>query len=97
MHGFAFALFFITAQIYLEQRIEVAWRARAQALFTLMYSGFGNTLGYLGCGWWFAASTSEKVTRWPLFWGGLAASVAAVFLVFAFAYKGRGSTMAGPM
>ncbi len=91
MHGFAFALFFITAQIYLEQRIATAWRARAQALFTLMYSGFGNTLGYLGCGWWFAASTSGKVTRWPLFWGGLAISVAVVFVVFALAYKGRGS------
>jgi len=91
MHGFAFALFFITAQIYLEQRIEAAWRARAQALFTLMYSGFGNTLGYLGCGWWFAASTSGKVTHWPVFWGGLATSVAIVFIVFAFAYKGRAS------
>jgi nucleoside transporter len=91
LHGLAFALFFITAQIYLEQRIETAWRARAQALFTLMYSGFGNTLGYLGCGWWFAASTSGKVTHWPLFWAGLAASVAVVFVVFVFAYKGRGS------
>ena len=92
LHGFAFALFFITAQIYLEQRIEVRWRARAQALFTLMYSGVGNTLGYLGCGWWFAATTSGKVTHWPLFWGGLATSVAVVFLAFAFTYKGRGLT-----
>jgi len=91
MHGFAYALFFITAQIYLEQRIEARWRARAQALLTLMLSGFGNTLGYLGCGWWFAASTAGNVTDWPLFWGGLSASVAAVFVMFAFAYKGRGS------
>lgn len=91
LHGFAFALFFITVQIYLEQRIESAWRARAQALFTLMYSGFGNTLGYLGCGWWFAASTSGNVTHWPQFWGGLAVSVAFVFVAFALAYKGRGA------
>jgi nucleoside transporter len=91
MHGFAYALFFITAQIYLEQRIEARWRARAQALLTLMLSGFGNTLGYLGCGWWFAASSAGTTTHWPLFWGGLSASVAVVFIVFAFAYKGRGS------
>jgi nucleoside transporter len=96
LHGFAFALFFITVQIYLEQRIEAAWRARAQALFTLMYAGFGNTLGYLACGWWFAASTSGKVTHWPQFWGGLATSVAVIFIVFAFAYKGRGSATADP-
>jgi len=91
LHGFAFALFFITMQIYLEQRIEARWRARAQALFVLMYSGFGNTLGYLGCGWWFSASTTGKVTHWPQFWGGLSVSVACVFVVFALAYKGRGS------
>ena len=91
MHGFAFALFFITVQIYLEQRIDARWRARAQALFVLMYSGFGNTLGYLSCGWWFRASTEGKVTHWPQFWGGLSISVAAVFIMFAFAYKGRGS------
>jgi hypothetical protein len=97
LHGFAFALFFITAQIYLEQRIEGAWRARAQALFTLMNGGFGNTLGYLGCGWWFAASTTGKVTHWPQFWGGLAVSVAVVFVSFAFAYKGRGSAAGGQL
>ena len=91
LHGFAFALFFITMQIYLEQRIEARWRARGQALFVLMYSGFGNTLGYLGCGWWFSASTTGKVTHWPQFWGGLSVSVACVFVVFALAYKGRGS------
>jgi MFS family permease len=91
LHGFAFALFFITMQIYLEQRIEARWRARAQALFVLMYSGFGNTLGYLGCGWWFSASTTGKVTHWPQFWSGLSVSVACVFVVFALAYKGRGS------
>lgn len=91
LHGCAFALFFITAQIYLEKRIDAAWRARAQALLTFMLSGVGNTLGYLACGWWHAASTAEKVTRWPIFWGGLAASVAVVFVGFAFTYKGRGS------
>jgi len=91
LHGFGYALFFITAQIYLEQRIEARWRARAQALLTLMLSGFGNTFGYLGCGWWFAASNEGTATNWSLFWGGLAVSVAVVFIVFAFAYKGRGS------
>jgi MFS family permease len=97
MHGFAYALFFITAQIYLEQRIEARWRARAQALLTLMISGFGNTLGYLGCGWWFSASSRGEMTNWPLFWGGLSASVAVVFVFFAFAYQGRGATKGGQL
>ncbi len=88
LHGFAFVLFLITAQIYLEQRIAPEWRARAQALFTLMLSGFGSTLGYLCCGAWFAASTAGEKTHWPRFWLGLAASVALVFVFFAFSYRG---------
>ena len=55
LHGCSFTLVFITAQIYLDQRVEVAWRARAQALMSLMNSGVGNLIGYLGTGWWFAA------------------------------------------
>ncbi|MEO6789073.1 MAG: hypothetical protein ABI318_23370 [Chthoniobacteraceae bacterium] len=54
------------------------------------------TLGYLGCGWWFRAGTEGKVTHWPQFWGGLSSSVAAVFILFAFAYKGRCSAALTP-
>ena len=49
------------------------------------------TFGCLGCGWRSRASTEGKVTHWPQFWGGLSLSVAAVFILFAFAYRGRGS------
>jgi hypothetical protein len=84
-------LVLITAQIYLEQRIDTAWRARAQALFTLMTSGVGNLLGYLGTGWWFSACTGLSGTQWSLFWGGLAAAVGVVMAYFLTAYRGIGS------
>ena len=89
LHGASFVLVFITAQIYLEQRIDPAWRARAQALLTLMNGGFGNLAGYLGCGWWFDACTKPGGTNWTFFWGGLAAMVAAVLVYFLTAYRGR--------
>jgi hypothetical protein len=76
MHGFAFTLYLITTQIYLEQRIDPMWRARAQALYTLMLSGVGNTLGYLSCGWWSRANTQDL----PIVWGGLSGN-AAIFWV----------------
>jgi nucleoside transporter len=82
MHGASFTLVFITAQIYLDQRVDAAWRARAQALMTLMCSGVGNFIGYLGAGGWFAACAGTHGTSWPLFWGGLAAAVAAVMVYF---------------
>jgi hypothetical protein len=56
-----------------------------------MSSGVGNFIGYLGSGWWFAACTENTVTRWPVFWGGLAAIVAAVLVYFLAAYRGKGT------
>jgi MFS family permease len=91
LHGFAFALFFITAQIYLNERVEAAWRARAQALMSLMTGGVGNLLGYLGTGFWFQACASPGGMRWPLFWSALAAAVFSVLLFFLFAYHGQGA------
>ncbi len=89
LHGFAFALFFITAQIYLEQRIPPAWRARAQALLTLMMNGIGATIGYYACGGWKHLTTTDTHTNWPLFWGGLASSVTVIWVWFAWSYHGR--------
>lgn len=95
LHGCSFTLVFITAQIYLDQRVDPAWRARAQALMALTNSGVGNLLGYLGTGGWFALCTRAGTTRWPLFWGGLALSVAAILGFFLATYHGRGAGMIG--
>ena len=89
LHGCSFTLVLITAQIYLDQRVEVAWRARAQALMALMNGGVGNLIGYLGTGWWFAACARPTGTQWPIFWGGLAVTVAGVLVYFLIAYRGR--------
>ena len=91
LHGCSFGLVFITAQIYLEERVEAKWRARAQALLTLMTGGVGNLLGYLGTGWWFSRCTNPTGTQWPLFWGALAAAVGVVLAYFLTAYRGVGS------
>lgn len=89
LHGFAYTLYFITAQIYLEERIDPKWRVRAQALLALLMSGVGNLLGYLGGGWWHVACTKNGVTDWPRFWWGETALTAVVCVFFALAYRGR--------
>lgn len=89
LHGCCFTLVFITAQIYLDQHVEAAWRARAQALMALMNSGVGNLVGYLGTGWWFTACERATRTRWPIFWGGLAVASAAVLVYFLTSYRGQ--------
>jgi MFS family permease len=89
LHGASFVLVFITAQIYLNQRIDSAWRTRAQALLTLLNNGVGNFIGYLGSGWWFATCTPANQTHWPLFWGMLAALVGGVMIYFLAVYRGK--------
>ncbi len=91
LHGGSFTLVYITAQIYLDQRVDPGWRGRAQALMAVMNGGVGNLVGYLGVGGWFATATRDGVTRWPLFWSGLSAASAVVLVFFLAAYRGRGA------
>jgi MFS family permease len=91
VHGASFTLVIITAQIYLDQRVDPTWRARAQALMSLLNGGIGNMVGYLGTGAWFAVCTTAGATRWPVFWGGLVAVSVAVLAIFLGTYRGRGT------
>jgi nucleoside transporter len=93
LHGASYVLVFITAQIYLNQRIEPRWRTRAQALLTLLNNGVAGLIGYLGCGWWFSACTAADHTRWPLFWWGLAGTIGMVLVYFLWAFRDRTATL----
>jgi MFS family permease len=96
LHGFSFALVFITAQIYLNERIGSVWRARAQALMTLMSSGVGNLSGYLSTSAWFQFCGRGGQMRWSLFWGCLSLAIGAVLGFFLIAYHGRSSGFRKP-
>jgi MFS family permease len=92
MHGLCFTLFFMSAQIYLEQRIPPAMRARAQALLSLMMSGIGNLVGYLCCGAWRTYCTQGGSTDWRTYWLGLMLLILAIMLWFAVSYRGKHRT-----
>lgn len=91
LHGCSFTLVMISAQIYLNERVAPEFRARAQALMSLMTSGVGSLVGFLSSGAWFAACTpAGGSTRWTIFWLGLSGTTALVLLYFLFAYHGIG-------
>lgn len=91
LHGISFACVMITAQVYVAERIESEWRARAQALLTLMSSGWGSLVGYLGCGWWFAVCERQWPQQpWVGFWAGCSLWTTAVLAYFLVAYRGVG-------
>lgn len=89
LHGFCYTLYFITAQIYLDERVDTAWRTRAQALLSLMNNGIGNLAGYLGTGWWYDYCAKSSGSPWPKFWGGMVAVTAAITAYFLISYRGR--------
>jgi hypothetical protein len=89
LHGVAFTFTFISTQIYFAERIESAWRTRAQALLSLMTGGLGNLAGYLGCGAWFAICKSGDTVKWSSFWGALCLMVTLVLIYFVASYRGK--------
>ena len=89
LHGASFTLFYITGQIYLNERVEESWRARAQGLMWLMNYGVGNLAGYLGTGSWFAACARVGGIEWSLFWAGLALACGLVMGHFLATYRGQ--------
>ncbi len=91
LHGVAFTFTYISTQIYLAERIEPAWRTRAQALLSLMTAGLGNLAGYLGCGAWFSICKTDDIANWSSFWAGLCVLVMIVLVYFFVSYEGSTS------
>ena len=57
---------------------------------SLLNSGVGNLIGYLGVGVWFTTCASDGHVRWTLFWSGLSLAAASVLVFFLAMYRGRG-------
>ena len=89
LHGPLFVIFYLTCQIYLEQRVNPRIRSQSQALLSLMNNGIGNALGYLGTLWWFRQCENGDVVDWPRFWSVLAVAVMALTVLFVVGYKGQ--------
>lgn len=94
LHGPLFAAFYLTCQIYLEQRVEPRMRSQSQALLSLMNSGLGNAIGYLSILWWYHQCDNGTTVDWTRFWGALAIGVAVLTVIFVTGYKGQKRTPA---
>ena len=61
LHGFGYAFFFVTSQIYVNMKASDDIRASAQAMLTFFTLGVGNYLGTLFTGWVWKIYTTYKV------------------------------------
>lgn len=86
LHGFGYAFFFVTSQIYVNMKATDDMRASAQAMLTFFTLGIGNYLGTLFTGYiWNTFKLDDGTTLWWKFFlipALLCTVMAFVFLIF---------------
>lgn len=90
LHGVCYTFYFITAQVFLDRRVDPGMKGQAQGLLAMVSGGLGPLLGSLVCGWLRTNCVETDGQGWSLFWGILTAMIAGCFAVFAMFYQGRG-------
>jgi MFS family permease len=91
LHGLCYTFYFITAQVFLDRRVDPGLKGQAQGLLAMVSGGLGPLIGALVCGWLRNACVTADGQGWTLFWGILAAMIAGCFAIFAVFYQGRGA------
>jgi nucleoside transporter len=89
LQGICYTFYFVTAQIFLNRRVEPAMRAQAQGLLVLVNGGIGSLIGTLAVGALHRTTILEGGADWPVFWSVLAGMVAVSLAVFVVFYRGR--------
>ncbi len=90
LHGMCYTFYFITAQVFLDRRVDPGLRGQAQGLLTLVSGGLGPLVGALICGWLRNHYVTADGNGWMAFWSILAAMIALCFIIFAVFYRGLG-------
>jgi MFS family permease len=91
-HGVCYTFYFITAQVFLDRRVDPSMKGQAQGLLSMVANGIGPLLGALLCGWLRHTVVQPDGSGWDVFWSILGAIIALCFVVFAICYRGRQST-----
>lgn len=89
LHGICYDFFFVAGQIYADNTVEKALRARVQAFLSLVTLGVGTVLGTTLAGAIYNANTIDASTHnWETIWLIPAALAFIVAVGFAFVFKG---------
>jgi MFS family permease len=90
LHGVCYTFYFITAQVFLDRRVDPGLKGQAQGLLAMVSGGIGPLAGALICGWLRDGLVHGDGSGWSAFWWVLTAMIAVCMLVFALLYQGRG-------
>lgn len=89
LHGVCYTFYFVTAQVYMNRRVEPRLRGQAQGLLSLMTAGIGPLVGAFFCGWLKDICVDANGNGWQNFWWILAGVIATCTVAFAVLYRGK--------
>ena len=90
LHGICYDFFFVTGQIYVDQRARPEIRASAQGFLSFITAGAGLFVGAWLSGAVVEANVVEGGYVWPSIWIVPAVIAAAILVVFGLLFRDRG-------
>lgn len=88
-HGICYTLYFITAQVFLDRRVDPGMKGQAQGLLAMVSGGVGPLVGAVVCGRMRTHLVGDDGQGWTTFWAILTLMIALCFAIFAIFYQGR--------
>ncbi len=88
LHGMCYTFYFVTAQVFLDRRVDPGLKGQAQGLLALVSGGLGPLVGTMLCGWLRSHCVTADGQGWLNFWAILAAMIIGCVVVFAAFYSG---------
>ncbi len=88
LHGICYDFFFVTGQIYVDQRAGVKVRAAAQGFLTLITQGVGYFIGSIASGYVVQQYVTPNGHDWTAIWLRPAVGAAAILVIFALLFRG---------
>jgi nucleoside transporter len=95
LHGVCYDFFFVSGQIYTDSKAGAAHKAAAQGLITLATYGLGMLVGFWAAGLIDDLYVAHGLHDWKSIWLYPAAFAAAVFVLFAAAFRNEKVAYAG--
>ncbi|HWA57374.1 MAG TPA: nucleoside permease [Gemmatimonadales bacterium] len=90
LHGVCYDFFFVTGQIYVDQRAGLKVRAAAQGFLTLITQGVGYFIGSIASGWVVQQYANPAGGHdWTAIWLRPAVGAATILVLFALLFRGE--------